>query len=280
VLFGEGGKIGPDITGSNRANLDYILENILDPSAIVGKDYLMTIIVTMDGRTISGLIQKETDSAVTLRTINDTVVVAKSDIDERKLSPLSLMPEGQLNQLTPDDQRDLIAYLASPTQVAMRGAKSPIDPKTGRVAAAVEGEAMKIIGKTAGNAVSQGMGGFSRDKWSGNDQLWWTGAKPGARLDLELPVASDGIYDIEIVLTMARDYGIVQLSLDDEALGSPTDCYDTDVVTTGILSYGPRKLNAGNHKLGLQITGANPKADKGYMVGVDYVRLVKKSDGK
>ena len=106
---GEGGKIGPDITGSNRANLDYLLENILDPSAIVGKAYQMTIITTTDGRVISGLIQKETDSAVTLRTINDTVVVAKTDIDERTLSVLSLMPEGQLNQLSPNDQRDLIA---------------------------------------------------------------------------------------------------------------------------------------------------------------------------
>lgn len=280
VLFGEGGKIGPDITGSNRANLDYILENILDPSAMVGKDYQMTVIVTMDGRIISGLVQKETDSAVTLRTINDTVVVAKSDIDERKLSPLSLMPEGQLNQLAPDEQRDLIAYLGSPIQVAMRGPKSPIDPQTGRVPDAIEGESMKIIGKTGGNATGQAMGGFPKDKWSGNDQLWWTGAKPGARLDLELPVAANGIYDIEMVLTMARDYGIVQLMLDDEPLGSPTDCYDAEVITTGALPFGQRKLTAGNHKLSLQITGANPKAEKVYMFGLDYVRLVKKVEGK
>ncbi|MBA2304044.1 MAG: sulfatase-like hydrolase/transferase [Acidobacteria bacterium] len=129
VLFGEGGKIGPDITGSNRANLDYILENVLDPSAIVGKDYLMTVVVTTDGRIVSGLIQQETDSAVTLRTINDTVVVAKSDIDERKLSELSLMPEGQLNQLTPDEQRDLIAYLGTPNQVALRGPNAALDPR-------------------------------------------------------------------------------------------------------------------------------------------------------
>ena len=71
TLFGEGGKIGPDITGSNRANLDYILENVLDPSAIVGKDYRMTILALKDGRVVSGLIQKETDSALTIRTIND-----------------------------------------------------------------------------------------------------------------------------------------------------------------------------------------------------------------
>jgi len=139
---------------------------------------------------------------------------------------------------------------------------------------------MKIVGKTGGNAIGQGMGGFPKGKWSGNDQLWWTGAKPGARLDLELPVEKEGIYDVEIVLTMARDYGIVQLIVDDEPIGAPTDCYDIDVTTTGVLSFGPRRLTAGNHKLGLQITGANPKADKGYMVGIDYVRLSSKAAGK
>jgi putative membrane-bound dehydrogenase-like protein len=281
VLFGEGGKIGPDITGSNRANLDYILENILDPSAIVGKDYRMTVLALTDGRVVSGLIQKETDSAVTLRTINDTVVVAKSDIDERKLSDLSLMPEGQLNQLTPDEQRDLIAYLGSPSQVALRGPRAPIDGKTGRVAKAIEGETMKIIGKTGGNAASQAMGGFTKDRWSGVDHLWWTGAGPGARLDLELPVEADDKYSVEIVLTMARDYGIVQLLLDDEPLGEPIDCFnDPDVITTGVLSYGPRTLTKGNHKLSLKIVGANPKAAKAYMVGVDYVRLSPKVDAR
>lgn len=281
TLFGEGGKIGPDITGSNRANLDYILENILDPSAIVGKDYRTTLLALNDGRVISGLIQKETDSAITVRTINDTVVVAKGDIEERKLSDLSLMPEGQLNQLTPDEQRDLIAYLGTPAQVALRGPKAPIDGKTGRVADAIEGESMKIIGKTAGNAISQPMGGFSKDRWSGNDQMWWTGAGPNGRLDLELPVASEGQYGVEVVLTMAQDYGIVQLLLDGEPLGEPVDCFNTpDVITTGVVTFGPRRITKGDHKLSFQIVGANAKAVKGYMVGIDYVRLVTNPAGK
>lgn len=281
TLFGEGGKIGPDITGSNRANLDYLLENILDPSAIVGKDYRMTILALSDGRVVSGLIQKETDSAVTLRTINDTVVVARSDIEDRKLSELSLMPEGQLNQLSADEQRDLIAYLGTASQVALRGPKAPIDSGTGRVPDAIEGESMKIVGKSGGNAVSQGMGGFSRDRWSGADQLWWTGARPGARLELELPVAREGTYTLEIVLTMARDYGVVQVLLDGEPVGEPVDGYnDPDVITTGVLNFGPRKISAGNHKLGFQIVGANPKAVPGYMVGFDYVRLVPAGEGK
>ncbi len=274
TLFGEGQKVGPDITGSNRANLDYILENMLDPSAIVGKDYRATIIETKDGRVVSGLITKETDSAVTLRTINDTIIVAKADIEERKLSELSIMPEGQLNTLTPDEVRDLVAYLGSPAQVALRGPKSPIDSKTGKVPQALEGESLKILKVSAGNAAPQKMGGFSKDKWSDNDQLWWTGGKRGAQLDLEMPVAADGEFVLEVVLTKARDYGIVQVRIDDETLGGPIDGFNNpDVITTGVVNFEPRKLTKGLHKLTFEIVGKHADA-VGFMVGVDYVRLV------
>ncbi|HLQ43490.1 MAG TPA: c-type cytochrome, partial [Planctomycetaceae bacterium] len=274
TLFGEGQKVGPDITGSNRANLDYILENLIDPNAIIGKDYRATIIETKDGRVVNGLLQKETDSAVTLRTINDTIVIAKSDIEERKLSELSIMPEGQLNTLNPDEARDLIAYLGSPTQVTLRGPKAPIDMKTGRVPEALEGESLKILKATAGNAAGQKMSGFAADKWSGNDQLWWTGGKPGARLDLELPVANDGEFVLEMALTKARDYGVVQLLIDGEKLGGPIDCFNVpDVITTGVLTFEPRKLGKGHHTLSFEIVGKHPDAAPGFMVGVDYVRL-------
>ena len=133
---------------------------------------------------------------------------------------------------------------------------------------------MKIVGKTAGEARNQPMGGFLKDRWSGADHLWWTGAKPGASLDLALPVMKSGIYDVEIVLTRARDYGIVQLLLDGKKLGEPIDLYNSpDVITTGVLAFGRRDLSAGNHKLTLEIVGANAKAVKAYMVGLDYVRL-------
>ncbi len=274
TLFGEGGKIGPDITGSNRADLDYILENIIDPSAVLGKDYRLTVLVTNNGLVVSGLLQKETDSALTIRTINDTVVVAKEDIEERSFSDQSMMPEGLLKPLKPDEIRDLIAYLASPTQVALRGPSAPIDSLTKRVPEALEGESLKIIGKTAGDVRSQAMGGFHQDRWSGDDHLWWTGAAPGAKLDLELPVTTAGATEIEIVLTRARDYGIVQLWLDDQKLGGPIDLYNSrHVVTTGVLSFPISALPPGEHKLTLEILGANPQAVQGYMVGLDYVRF-------
>jgi len=224
-LFGTGGEIGPDITGSNRVNLDYILENILDPSAVVGRDYQMTVVALKDGRSVSGLLKLETDSALTIQTINDKVVVPKSEIEERVLSSVSMMPERQLDPMTKDEVRDLIAYLGSPHQVVLAGPASPIDLKSGKVPGAIEGESMKIIEKSGGNAVSQNMGGFTADRWSGNDHLWWTGGKPGDKLALEIPVDVDGNYDVEIVLTRASDYGIIKLSIDDAVLDPSLDLF-------------------------------------------------------
>jgi putative membrane-bound dehydrogenase-like protein len=274
-LFGTGGEIGPDITGSNRGNLDYILENILDPSAVVGRDYQVTVVALNDGRVVQGLLRKETDSALTIQTINDAVVIPKSEIDERSLSNISMMPERQLDSLSKDEVRDLIAYLASPAQVALSGPSAPIDARTKKVPGAQEGEALKIVEKTGGNAVSQPMGGFPADKWSGNDHLWWTGAKPGDRLGLEVQAAEAGLYDVEVVLTRARDYGVVRLQLDQTVLDPQLDLFNTpEVVTTGVLTYRGVQLSQGAHRMTFEIVGSNPAAVKNHMVGVDYVRLV------
>jgi putative heme-binding domain-containing protein len=274
-LFGTGGQIGPDITGSNRANLDYILENILDPSAVVGRDYQMPVLALNDGRVINGLLKQETDSALTIQTINDKVVVPKSEIEERNLSNVSMMPERQLDPMTKEDVRDLIAYLGSPNQVVLAGPASPIDAKTGKVPGAIEGEAMKIVEKTGGNAVSQNMGGFKADRWSGSDHLWWTGAKPGDKLGLEISVEQDGVYDVEIVLTRARDYGLVKVAINDVVLDAGVDLYNGPaVITTGVLTYPKVALKKGNQRLNLEVVGANPDAVKAYMVAVDYLRLL------
>lgn len=272
-LFGSGGTIGPDITGSNRANLDYILENVLDPSAVVGRNYRMTTIVLNSGRIVSGMLVQETDSALTVQTINDRIVVPKDDIDELIPSTISMMPERQLDALPPNDARDLIAYLASPQQVAVSGPPASIDDATGKVPGAIEGESMTVVEKTGGQARNQGMGGFKRDRWSGNDHLWWTGAQPGDRLSLELPVPEDGKWNVELVLTRARDYGIVRVLIDDQVLDPALDLFHKDVVTTGVMTYPGVSLKAGPHRLTLEITGANEQALKRYMVGVDFVRL-------
>jgi putative membrane-bound dehydrogenase-like protein len=277
-LFGAGEKVGPDLTGSNRADLNYILENLVAPNAVVGKDYQMTLLQLDDGRVLSGLITKETDSAVTLKTINDLVVVAKEEIDQRKLSDLSLMPNGLLDPLSLEEVRDLIGYLASPSQVPIRGPRPEFDA-AGKVPGALEGESMKVISKSRGAAQGQSMGGFAMDRWSGNSQLWWTGAQPNDTLSLEFEVAEGGNYEPQLVLTKARDYAIVQISLDDAPLGEPIDGFNApDVITTGLLKFPIRQLTSGKHTLQVKILGKHPEAVPGYMVGIDFLKLVPSKD--
>ena len=74
-------------------------------------------------------------------------------------------------------------------------------------------------------------------------------------------------------LTKAPDYGIVQFYLDGKKLGQPIDLYHSSVVASGSMSFGQQQLTAGEHKLGLEIVGANTKAIKNYMAGIDYVKL-------
>ncbi len=123
LLFGVGGNVGPDLTGSNRADLDYVLSNVLDPSALIGKDYQAHVLALTDGRVLTGLIRAEDKDAVTLVTANDTVIVPKGEIEERKMSDQSMMPEGQWDTMTEHEVRSLVAYLAGPGQVPMLATK-------------------------------------------------------------------------------------------------------------------------------------------------------------
>lgn len=145
-------------------------------------------------------------------------------------------------------------------------------PPTRKIASALEGETLRVLEKTGGNADEQAMDEFG-ENWSGNSQLWWTGAKIGDKLTLEVPVKDAGKYNVKAQLTKARDYGIVQLYLDGQKLGDKLDLFDDNVVATGQLSLGTFDLTAGAHKFMVEIVGANEKALKSYMVGLDYVKL-------
>jgi hypothetical protein len=147
-------------------------------------------------------------------------------------------------------------------------------PAPSGVKGALDGETMEILAKTGGEAAPQDMTGYSGG-WSNDSQLWWTRAKPGDKLDLALPVKDAGKYRLTARMTKARDYGIVQIYLDGQKLGDPIDLYNAEVVPTAVLSWGTHELTAGKHKLTFEITGANEKAVKAHMVGLDYVKLEK-----
>ena len=112
-LFGAGGDVGPDLTGSNRSNPDYILENVLDPSASVGRDYTLTTVATADGRLVAGIIREQSPTSLVIQTASERITLPREDVEAIKPSNASMMPEGQLDPLTPQEIRDLFAYLAT-----------------------------------------------------------------------------------------------------------------------------------------------------------------------
>ncbi len=119
TMFGTGGRIGPELTGG-YGDIDYLLNNILDPNAIIGKDYQQTFVKTKDGQTVAGIVTQETDTAITLKNLADELVtVQKPDVAGTELSPLSMMPEGLITAMDEESVRDLFHYLGQKQQIPM-----------------------------------------------------------------------------------------------------------------------------------------------------------------
>lgn len=109
-FFGEGGKIGPDITGAERSNLDYMLENIVTQTLRLPK--------TIKWRSckpqtvaLSGLIDPRIPTHSSYKRQRNASLLHSEDIEKRKQSNVSIMPLGLLEPLSEDDIRDLIGYL-------------------------------------------------------------------------------------------------------------------------------------------------------------------------
>ena len=120
-LYGQGGQIGPDITGANRANLDYLLGNVLTPSAVIQDAYKMQLVLTDSGRVYNGILAGENERQIQLRVAGqeDPVIIPKSAVESREIAPISMMPKGLLNNLTDTEVLDLVAYLRTPKQVPL-----------------------------------------------------------------------------------------------------------------------------------------------------------------
>jgi putative heme-binding domain-containing protein len=113
-LFEEGETIGPDLTGAERGNLDFLMTSLVDPSALVRKEYQAQTIALRDGRVLSGLIVDENDRLLTLVDSNrQKTTIPRESVEMVKPSEVSLMPEGLLDKLTEPQIRDLFRYLQS-----------------------------------------------------------------------------------------------------------------------------------------------------------------------
>ena len=118
-LFDSGGHVGPDITGANRGDLDYLLQNILFPNAVIPNEYRATTVETKDDRVITGIVKEQTATALSIQTANELVTVPRAKVKSTSTSDQSLMPEGLIAQLKEQEIRDLLYYLGRPGQVAL-----------------------------------------------------------------------------------------------------------------------------------------------------------------
>ena len=135
TLFGEGNKVGPDLTGADRKNRDFLLTSIVDPSAYIRPEFVAYVVNLKDGRALTGLMAESSPKAITLLDDkNERTVIARDKIDDLAASPVSLMPEKILDPLSEQEIRDLFAYLQArwAAEMTCGGAPCPRTPRLHR----------------------------------------------------------------------------------------------------------------------------------------------------
>jgi putative heme-binding domain-containing protein len=111
---GAGGNLGPDLSGSWRNGVDYFIESIVDPNAVVGVDFQLNLITKRDGSVVSGMVERETETAHVVRTATETLNVPRSEIASREVLEQSLMPPGLLDAIPEREVVELLMFLAEP----------------------------------------------------------------------------------------------------------------------------------------------------------------------
>jgi putative heme-binding domain-containing protein len=113
-LFGEGNQIGPELTHANRRNTAELLATIVDPSAVVRREYQNFLVQASDGRVLTGLLVEQSPGTLTLLGAkNERTEIPRDQIETIAESHTSLMPDNILAPLAPQELRDLFAYLQS-----------------------------------------------------------------------------------------------------------------------------------------------------------------------
>ncbi|MBN2475287.1 MAG: DUF2961 domain-containing protein [Pirellulales bacterium] len=153
------------------------------------------------------------------------------------------------------------------------------EPQIGPAEAPTVVSGIRVLRISGGAVSTQDMTAFPLGKWHHNDHLWWTGASPGAALELALPVQRPGRQQLRVVLTRAADYGVVQFELDDRKVGGQIDLYSGLVAPTVAIPLGIHDLAPGEHKLTVTMVGSNEKAaGQKHLFGIDRILLTTAAD--
>lgn len=120
TLFDEGGQTGPNLTGYERDNLEFMLLAMVDPSAAIREEFTQYQLLTTDGRVLTGLLEEQTPTRITIRGANNQVtVIARENIDVLKAMSTSIMPDGLTQKLTDQEIQDLFSFLMRRTPITL-----------------------------------------------------------------------------------------------------------------------------------------------------------------
>ncbi len=112
ALKGEGGAVGPDLTGYERTNLDFWVMNLVYPSLEIREGFGTYVAKMMDGTVAAGILERRDGGVIVLRDLAGVKTILREDaVDNLMASPVSVMPEGLLSGLSDQDIRDLLAHL-------------------------------------------------------------------------------------------------------------------------------------------------------------------------
>jgi len=137
---------------------------------------------------------------------------------------------------------------------------------------AFEAENLKIRKISKGKTEVQNLLDFGI-LWSGDNQFWWNNTESNAFIEFEINQPKKAEKRLVAQFTKAHDYAIIQIYFNDKKIGSPIDLYNYDVIASGKLDLGKVSIKKGKNILKIKIVGANPKAKKDYMVGIDYIKF-------
>src|SRR5207302_9246796 len=113
TIYGEGAKVGPDITANGRTSFEQLLSNVFDPSLVIGPAYQVTTLVTKDGRNLTGLVAEDSEQRIVLKMPGEGEEnIARNNVKYVRVSKLSMMPERIESILSKKDLSDLFAFLS------------------------------------------------------------------------------------------------------------------------------------------------------------------------
>ncbi|QDU82904.1 hypothetical protein Pla110_46670 [Polystyrenella longa] len=114
ILFGEGGRVGPELTHFKRDDWLNMLINIVNPSADIREGFETFTVITEEGRIVNGFMFDQDNQVIVLRGADgQKISIERDNIDEMLGSKKSIMPEGLLDDYSEQDVRDLFSYLRS-----------------------------------------------------------------------------------------------------------------------------------------------------------------------